>query len=123
MDNGYDYWAGLSTFHSGLKPEGSDHAAAVSLLNKFSSNLASHSTVLGVEYAFGARDSPTGGVFKVEPRRRPGFQFMKTIRDRTTWLDATQVRDFMERHFFILFLSGNVGSMFNCLLPETVKSN
>ncbi|MQL82767.1 hypothetical protein Taro_015239 [Colocasia esculenta] len=42
--NGYVYWAGIGVFHSGVE-------------------------VHGVEYAFGAHDYSTSGVFEVEPRQ------------------------------------------------------
>ncbi|CAM8938427.1 unnamed protein product [Rhodiola kirilowii] len=71
--NGYVYWAGLGIFHSGVE-------------------------VYGVEYAFGAHDYPTSGVFEVEPRQCPGFKFRKSILIGTTSLDPNQVREFMERH-------------------------
>lgn len=54
-------------------------------------------TVHGVEYAFGAHDYPTSGVFEVEPRHCPGFKFRKSIFIGTTCLDPIQVREFMER--------------------------
>ncbi|EER95329.1 hypothetical protein BDA96_01G499600 [Sorghum bicolor] len=69
--NGYIYWAGLGIFHSGIE-------------------------VHGVEYAFGAHDFPTSGVFEVEPRQCPGFRFRKSIFLGTTCLDPIQVRQFME---------------------------
>lgn len=69
--NGYVYWAGLGIFHSGVE-------------------------VHGVEYAFGAHDYPTSGVFEVEPRQCPGFRFRKSIFMGTTCLDPMQVREFME---------------------------
>lgn len=56
-----------------------------------------HCTVHGVEYAFGAHDYPTSGVFEVEPRQCPGFKFRKSIFIGTTCLDPIQVREFMER--------------------------
>ncbi|KAF8405181.1 hypothetical protein HHK36_010081 [Tetracentron sinense] len=71
--NGYVYWAGLGIFHSGVE-------------------------VHGVEYAFGAHDYPTSGVFEIEPRQCPGFKFRKSIFMGTTCLDPIQVREFMERH-------------------------
>ncbi|XP_010244325.1 PREDICTED: deSI-like protein At4g17486 [Nelumbo nucifera] len=71
--NGYVYWAGLGVFHSGVE-------------------------VHGVEYAFGAHDYPSSGVFEVEPRQCPGFKFRKSIFMGTTCLDPTQVREFMEHH-------------------------
>lgn len=70
--NGYVYWAGLGIHHSGVE-------------------------VHGVEYAFGAHDYPTSGVFEVEPRQCPGFKFRKSIFIGITSLDSTQVREFMER--------------------------
>jgi len=70
--NGYVYWAGLGIFHSGVE-------------------------VYGIEYAFGAHDYPTSGVFEVEPRQCPGFKFRKSIFMGTTCMDPVQVRDFMER--------------------------
>ncbi|THG16062.1 hypothetical protein TEA_005597 [Camellia sinensis var. sinensis] len=54
--------------------------------------------VHGVEYAFGAHDYPSSGVFEVEPRQCPGFKFRKSILIGTTCLDTVQVREFMERH-------------------------
>lgn len=69
--NGYVYWAGFGIFHSGVE-------------------------VHGVEYAFGAHDYPTSGVFEVEPRQCPGFRFRKSIFMGTTCLDPMQVREFME---------------------------
>uniref|UniRef100_A0A5B6ZLH7 PPPDE domain-containing protein n=2 Tax=Davidia involucrata TaxID=16924 RepID=A0A5B6ZLH7_DAVIN len=71
--NGYAYWAGFGIFHSGVE-------------------------VHGVEYAFGAHDYPSSGVFEVEPRQCPGFKFRKSILIGTTCLDPLQVREFMERH-------------------------
>ncbi|XP_074587979.1 deSI-like protein At4g17486 isoform X2 [Curcuma longa] len=69
--NGYMYWAGLGVFHTGIE-------------------------VHGVEYAFGAHDYPTSGVFEVEPRQCPGFRFRKSIFMGTTCLDPLQIREFME---------------------------
>lgn len=70
--NGYVYWAGLGIFHSGVE-------------------------VHGVEYAFGAHDFPSSGVFEVEPRQCPGFKFRKSIYIGSTSFNSTQVREFMER--------------------------
>ncbi|KAE8735126.1 DeSI-like protein [Hibiscus syriacus] len=71
--NGYFYWAGLGIFHSGVE-------------------------VHGVEYAFGAHEYPTSGVFEVEPRQCPGFKFRKSIVIGMTSLDPIKVREFMERN-------------------------
>eukprot|EP00252_Welwitschia_mirabilis_P026503 TRINITY_DN8717_c0_g1_i2.p1 TRINITY_DN8717_c0_g1~~TRINITY_DN8717_c0_g1_i2.p1 ORF type:complete len:289 (-),score=26.33 TRINITY_DN8717_c0_g1_i2:295-1161(-) len=70
--NGYVYWAGLGIFHSGVE-------------------------VYGVEYAFGAHDYPTSGVFEVEPRQCPGFTFRKSIYIGNTHLSPSQLRAFIER--------------------------
>lgn len=53
--------------------------------------------VYGAEYAFGAHDFPTSGVFEVEPRQCPGFKFRRAIFMGTTSLDPSEVRDFMEQ--------------------------
>lgn len=55
-------------------------------------------TVHGIEYAFGAHDYPSSGVFEVEPRQCPGFKFRKAIFMGTTCLDPAQLREFMERY-------------------------
>ncbi|KAL7245041.1 hypothetical protein ACSBR2_000392 [Camellia fascicularis] len=126
--NGYVYWAGFGIFHSGVE-------------------------VHGVEYAFGAHDYPSSGVFEVEPRQCPGFKFRKSILIGTTCLDAIQVREFMERHsanyngdtYHLIVKNCNhfckdicyqltgkpipkwvnrlakTGSIFNCVLPESLK--
>lgn len=71
--NGYAYWAGLGIFHSGVE-------------------------VHGIEYAFGAHDYPSSGVFEVEPRQCPGFKFRRSILIGSTCLDLVKVREFMEHH-------------------------
>ncbi|KDP38474.1 hypothetical protein JCGZ_04399 [Jatropha curcas] len=128
--NGYVYWAGLGIFHSGVE-------------------------VHGVEYAFGAHDYPTSGVFEVEPRQCPGFKFRKSIFIGTTCLDPIQVREFMERHaasyhgdtYHLIVKNCNhfcrdicykltgkaipkwvnrlakIGSVCNCILPESLKKS
>ncbi|KAI4389921.1 hypothetical protein MLD38_002088 [Melastoma candidum] len=97
--NGYVYWAGLGIFHSGVE-------------------------VHGIEYAFGAHDYPSSGVFEVEPRQCPGFDFRRSIFIGTTSLDSTQD--------VCLKLTGRtipkwvnrlakIGSICNCILPESLK--
>ncbi|CAN1255623.1 DeSI-like protein At4g17486, partial [Linum perenne] len=49
-----------------------------------------------VEYAFGAHDFSTTGVFEVEPRNCPGYVFRRSVFMGTTTLDPKQVREFME---------------------------
>ncbi|KAI7744650.1 hypothetical protein M8C21_006431 [Ambrosia artemisiifolia] len=67
--NGYAYWAGFGIFHSGVE-----------------------------EYAFGAHDYSSSGVFEVEPRQCPGFKFRRSILIGTTSLNPAQVREFMKHH-------------------------
>jgi len=69
--NGYIYWFGLGIYHSGVE-------------------------VHGVEYAFGAHEFPSSGVFEVEPRQCPGFTFRKSIYIGTTDLGPRELRDFIE---------------------------
>ncbi|KAH9620594.1 hypothetical protein KSS87_005708 [Heliosperma pusillum] len=89
--NGYMYWAGLGVFHTGVEgpfrgplPCGDAivHGAAL--------------YVHGSEYAFGAHDYPTSGVFEIEPRKCPGFKFRKSIFMGMTALNPSEVREFME---------------------------
>ncbi|XP_057957098.1 deSI-like protein At4g17486 [Malania oleifera] len=70
--NGYAYWLGLGVYHSGVQ-------------------------VHGVEYAFGAHEHPTTGIFEVEPKQCPGFTFRKSILIGRTDLGAKDVRAFMEK--------------------------
>ncbi|KAL3685788.1 hypothetical protein R1sor_003810 [Riccia sorocarpa] len=69
--NGYVYWVGMGIFHSGIEVHGS-------------------------EYAFGAHDFPTSGVFEVEPRSCPGFTFRRSILMGTTGLSPQEIRNFIE---------------------------
>nr|DAD27348.1 TPA_asm: hypothetical protein HUJ06_028816 [Nelumbo nucifera] len=70
--NGYAYWFGLGIYHSGVQ-------------------------VHGVEYAFGAHEYTTTGIFEVEPKRCPGFMFRKSILIGRTDLGPREVRTFMEK--------------------------
>ncbi|KAL0441685.1 UNVERIFIED_CONTAM: DeSI-like protein [Sesamum radiatum] len=69
--NGYAYWFGLGVYHSGVQ-------------------------VHGVEYAFGAHEHPTTGIFEGEPKQCDGFTFRKSI--LIGWTDMTpgEVRGMME---------------------------
>ncbi|XP_021803510.1 deSI-like protein At4g17486, partial [Prunus avium] len=53
--------------------------------------------VHGVEYAFGAHDHATTGIFEVEPKQCPGFVFRKSILIGRTDLGPKEVRAFMEK--------------------------
>ncbi|XP_058114136.1 deSI-like protein At4g17486 isoform X3 [Magnolia sinica] len=70
--NGYAYWLGLGIYHSGVQ-------------------------VHDVEYAFGAHEFPTTGIFEGEPRQCPGFTFRKSILIGRTDLGPKEVREFMEK--------------------------
>lgn len=70
--NGYAYWLGLGVYHSGVQ-------------------------VHGVEYAFGAHEHATTGIFEVEPKQCPGFTFRKSILIGRTDLGAKEVHAFMEK--------------------------
>ncbi|KAL2462782.1 PPPDE putative thiol peptidase family protein [Forsythia ovata] len=60
--NGYAYWLGLGVYHSGIQ-------------------------VHGVEYAFGAHENSTSGIFEGEPKHCEGFTFRKSI--LMGWTDMT----------------------------------
>ncbi|KAK9280125.1 hypothetical protein L1049_013812 [Liquidambar formosana] len=70
--NGYAYWLGLGIYHSGVQ-------------------------VHNVEYAFGAHEHSTTGIFEVEPKQCPGFTFRKSILIGRTDLGPKDVRTFMEK--------------------------
>lgn len=55
------------------------------------------SAVHDVEYAFGAHERDTTGIFEVEPGHCPGFTFRKSIYIGSTDLGAKDVREFMEK--------------------------
>ncbi|KAJ0008492.1 hypothetical protein Pint_30298 [Pistacia integerrima] len=69
--NGYAYWLGLGVYHSGVQ-------------------------VHGVEYAFGAHEYPTTGIFESEPKQCDGFTFRKTILIGKTDMVPSEVRAVME---------------------------
>ncbi|TMW92162.1 hypothetical protein EJD97_013428 [Solanum chilense] len=69
--NGYAYWIGLGVYHSGVQ-------------------------VHGVEYAFGAHEYPSTGIFEGEPKKCEGFIFRKTILIGWTEKTPREVRRVME---------------------------
>ncbi|GLJ29730.1 hypothetical protein SUGI_0586620 [Cryptomeria japonica] len=69
--NNYMYWFGVGIYHSGIE-------------------------AYGVEYAFGAHDYPTSGVFEVEPKSCPGFLFRRSISLGTTDMSSSEFRQFIE---------------------------
>ncbi|KAI5061314.1 hypothetical protein GOP47_0023819 [Adiantum capillus-veneris] len=68
--NGYLYWLGLGIYHSAVEAH-------------------------GLEYAFGGHDFSSSGIFEVEPRSYPGFQFRRRVKLGTIQLDSKDFREFM----------------------------
>ncbi|KAL6606077.1 hypothetical protein ACP70R_041730 [Stipagrostis hirtigluma subsp. patula] len=68
--NGYARWLGLGVYHSGVQ-------------------------VHGVEYAYGAHDGASSGIFEVTPRRCPGYTFRESVLVGTTELTRAEVRALM----------------------------
>ncbi|XP_066378212.1 deSI-like protein At4g17486 [Miscanthus floridulus] len=68
--NGYARWLGLGVYHSGVQ-------------------------VHGVEYAYGAHDGASSGIFEVVPRRCPGYTFRESVLVGTTELSRAEVRALM----------------------------
>ncbi|KAK6912285.1 PPPDE peptidase domain [Dillenia turbinata] len=64
--NGYAYWLGLGAYHSGVE-------------------------VRGVEYAFGAHEYATTGIFEGEPKRCEGFRYRETILIGKTEMSVNEV--------------------------------
>ena len=52
--------------------------------------------VHGVEYGYGAHEHSSTGIFKVEPKKCPGFTFRKSILVGETEMKAKEVGSFME---------------------------
>lgn len=69
--NNYLYWLGFGIFHTGIE-------------------------VYDMEYAFGAHEYSTSGVFEVEPKSCPGFIFRRSIPLGSTDMSPTEFRSFME---------------------------
>lgn len=53
--------------------------------------------VHGVEYAFGAHEHASTGIFEVEPKHCPGFTYRKSILIGRTNLSPREIRSFMEK--------------------------
>ncbi|KFK42451.1 hypothetical protein AALP_AA2G258500 [Arabis alpina] len=70
--NGYAYWFGLGVYHSGVE-------------------------VHGIEYAYGAHEYPSTGIFEGEPKQCDGFTFRKSILIGKTDLGPLEVRATMEQ--------------------------
>ncbi|KAG9150905.1 hypothetical protein Leryth_003038 [Lithospermum erythrorhizon] len=70
--NGYAYWLGLGVYHSGVQ-------------------------VHNVEYAFGAHEYATTGIFEGEPKVCEGFTFRKSILIGWTEMNGGEVKSVMEK--------------------------
>ncbi|KAF8103069.1 hypothetical protein N665_0188s0029 [Sinapis alba] len=70
--NGYAYWFGLGVYHSGVE-------------------------VHGIEYAFGAHEYPSTGIFEGEPKQCEGFTFRKSILIGKTDLGPLEVKATMDQ--------------------------
>ncbi|XP_062228249.1 deSI-like protein At4g17486 [Phragmites australis] len=68
--NGYARWLGLGVYHSGVQ-------------------------VHEVEYAYGAHDGASSGIFEVVPRRCPGYTFRESVLVGTTDLTRAEVHALM----------------------------
>ncbi|KZV30076.1 deSI-like protein [Dorcoceras hygrometricum] len=77
--NGYAYWLGLG--------------ASILVLKILVEDVVIH----GYEYAFGAHEYPTTGIFEGEPKSCDGFTFRKSILIGWTDLNEAQVRGIMEK--------------------------
>ncbi|MCO5574681.1 hypothetical protein L7F22_028471 [Adiantum nelumboides] len=86
--NEYMYWVGLGIYHSAIEAYGS-------------------------EYAYGAHDYPSSGVFEVEPRHCPGFRFRKSLILGTLWMSPEKFRQFVED-----ITSEYTGDSYNLLLKN-----
>lgn len=69
--NEYMYWVGLGVYHSAVE-------------------------AYGLEYAYGAHEYPSSGIFEVEPRQCPGFRFRKSLTLGHVWMGPEKFREFME---------------------------
>ncbi|KAH7427705.1 hypothetical protein KP509_10G055800 [Ceratopteris richardii] len=82
------YWVGLGVYHSAIE-------------------------AYGREYAYGAHDYPTSGIFEVEPRQCPGFKFRKSITVGFVWMGAEKFREFVEQ-----LAAEYTGNSYNLLLKN-----
>ncbi|XP_019442268.1 PREDICTED: deSI-like protein At4g17486 [Lupinus angustifolius] len=69
--NGCAYWAGLGIYHSGVQ-------------------------VHSVEYAFGAHESPSSGIYEGTPKRSEKFRLRKSILIGKTNMGYSEVKDLMK---------------------------
>uniref|UniRef100_A0A2P2IPA9 PPPDE domain-containing protein n=1 Tax=Rhizophora mucronata TaxID=61149 RepID=A0A2P2IPA9_RHIMU len=68
--NGYAYWLGLGVYHSGVQ-------------------------VHGVEYAFGAHEYSSTGIFEAQPKQCDGFGFRESILIGKTDMSPAEIRALM----------------------------
>lgn len=104
--NGYAYWVGLGIYHSGVQGKAArfwpgGRGRKFVFFSFFSGRrvdgLKHCFAVHDVEYAYGAHEQATTGIFEGEPRQCPGFRFRKSILIGRTELGAKEVRSLMEK--------------------------
>ncbi|WOG99296.1 hypothetical protein DCAR_0518644 [Daucus carota subsp. sativus] len=76
--NGYAYWLGLGAYHSAVQ-------------------------VHGIEYAFGAHEYSTSGIFEGEPRKCQEFTFRKSVLIGWTEMNVEEVRRVMEEELAYIY--------------------
>ncbi|KAL8123084.1 hypothetical protein AgCh_011174 [Apium graveolens] len=84
--NGYAYWLGLGAYHSAVQ-------------------------VHGIEYAFGAHEYSTSGIFEGEPKKCQEFTFRKSILIGWTDMNFEDVRRVMEEELASVY----IGTAYNLI--------
>ncbi|KAF8698019.1 hypothetical protein HU200_035526 [Digitaria exilis] len=89
--NGYARWLGLGVYHSGV--QGTSPPRSRPLVSPLGLSLSP--PLHGVEYAYGAHDGASSGIFEVVPRRCPGYTYRESVLVGTTGLTRAEVRAIM----------------------------
>ncbi|XP_022749725.1 deSI-like protein At4g17486 isoform X2 [Durio zibethinus] len=84
--NNYSHWVGFGIFHSGIEGK-----KGIFLERNLECN-----NVHGKEYGFGAHDFPISGVFEVEPKSCPGFNYRCSISLGQINMPSSEFREFIE---------------------------
>ncbi|XP_024996209.1 deSI-like protein At4g17486 isoform X1 [Cynara cardunculus var. scolymus] len=95
--NNYLYWLGFGIFHTGIEVFSMKPVYRCFALTQNSLHVSClASRIYDMEYAFGAHEYSTSGVFEVEPKSCPGFIFRRSIPLGSTDMSPTEFRTFME---------------------------
>ncbi|KAG7018383.1 DeSI-like protein [Cucurbita argyrosperma subsp. argyrosperma] len=100
--NGYAYWLGLGVYHSGVQEnEGKlndvwSRKIYSAIFDLKLRNLWDSDAVHGIEFAFGAHEYPSTGIFEGEPKQCDGFKFRESILIGKTDMSEAEVRSLME---------------------------